>query len=211
MSSGTHPRDRPHRVGVYPGSFNPATVAHLAVAAAALEQCDLAVVELVISIDPLGKDAAGQLALEHRLDALRTAAAARPWLAVRTTTHRLLVDIAADADVLVVGADKWAQLVDPSWYGSAARRDAALARLPLVAVAPRPPHPLPAAVAERVQVLDVDPAHHHISASAVREGRVDWVLPEAAHLVAPAAQPDQAEQPDQARDRRSATSDHNDA
>ena len=187
-------RYRHLRRGVYPGSFNPATVAHLAVAEAALEQCGLATVELVISVDPLGKDAAGQLALDRRLAALHTAAATRAWLDVRTTTARLLVDIAHGADVLVVGADKWAQLVDPAWYGSVDERDVVLRRLPLVAVAPRPPHPLPDPDPGRVVLLDVHPDHHHISATAVREGRHDWVLPEAAHLVAP--NPDHAADPD---------------
>lgn len=200
---------RPRR-GVYPGSFNPATVAHLAVAEAALEQCGLDVVELVISVDPLGKDAAGQLSLEHRLAALHAAAVTRPWLEVRTTTDRLLVDIADGADVLVVGADKWAQLVDPAWYGSVAERDTALHRLPLVAVAPRAPHPLPAADAGRLVLLDLHPDHHHVSATAVRGGRHDWVLPEAAHLVAPNTDAaDAAER--QRSDSRSDTSDHNDA
>ncbi len=171
------------RRGVYPGSFNPVTVAHLAVAEAARDRCALDVVELVVSVDPLGKAAPDLLGLRHRLDALAAVAATRPWLAVRTTEHRLLVDIAEGADALVVGADKWAQLVDPSWYGSVAARDAALARLPLVAVAPRPPHALPPEVAGRVVRLDTHPDHHEVSASAVRDGRHDWVLPEAAHLL----------------------------
>jgi hypothetical protein len=70
-----------------------------------------------------------------------------------------------------VGADKWAQLHDPSWYGgSTDERDAALARLPEVAVAPRAGFPLP----EGVHALEVDPAHHHVSSTAVRAGRHDW-------------------------------------
>lgn len=168
---------------VYPGSFDPPTVAHLAVADAARARLSVDVVELVISVDPLGKDAAAQTEVDRRVDALRGVAANRDWLEVRVTHERLLVDIAAGAHALVVGADKWAQLVDPAWYGSPAARDAALARLPVVAVAPRPPHPLPEPAPGRVVLLDIDATHHPISASAVRGGRHDWVLPEAAHLL----------------------------
>ena len=55
------------------------------------------------------------------------------------TDAQLITDIAAGYDVVVMGADKWAQVRDPAWYdGSTAARDAALARLARVLVAPRP-------------------------------------------------------------------------
>ncbi len=55
------------------------------------------------------------------------------------TDEQLIADIAAGYDVVVMGADKWAQVRDPAWYGDdPAARDAALARLPRVLVAPRP-------------------------------------------------------------------------
>ena len=55
------------------------------------------------------------------------------------------------------------------------RGDAAVARLPLVAVAPRPPYEVPA----DVLVLDVS---HDASSTAVRDGRTDWMAPEAAEF-----------------------------
>jgi hypothetical protein len=92
-------------------------------------------------------------------------------LGVAVTGARLLADVAAGYDVLVVGADKWAQLHDPAWYdGSATARDAALARLPRVVVAPRAGFALP----EGAEVLDLDPAHADVSSTAVRAGRHDW-------------------------------------
>ena len=158
-------------VGVFPGSFDPPTVAHLAIAEAARRQCGLDRVVLVVSRVPLGKDHAAQTPVEERVAALERLATGRPWLGVAVTEHRLLADVAAGYDVLVVGADKWAQLHDPSWYGgSAEARDAALARLPRVVVAPRAGFP----PAEDVEVLRVDPQHHHVSSTAVREGRHDW-------------------------------------
>jgi nicotinic acid mononucleotide adenylyltransferase len=159
------------RVGVFPGSFDPPTVAHLAIAEAAREQCRLDRLDLVVSRVPLGKDHTAQTPVDERVSLLTQLAEGRPWLGVSATDARLLADVAAGYDVLVVGADKWAQLHDPSWYGgSTDERDAALARLPQVVVAPRAGFPTPVGV----PVLDVDPAHHHVSSSAVRAGRKDW-------------------------------------
>ena len=158
-------------VGVFPGSFDPPTVAHLAIAEAAWEQCALDRLDLVVSRVPLGKDHVVQAPVEERVAALERLAAGRSWLGVAVTDARLLADVATGYDVLVVGADKWAQLLDPQWYdGSADARDAALARLPRVVVAPRAGFPAPEGVLE----LEVDPAHHHVSSTAVREGRDDW-------------------------------------
>lgn len=164
-------------VGAYPGSFDPPTVAHLAIARAAVERCGLDRVDLVLSESALGKEGAHAVDLADRVEVLRAVAATRVWLGVVVTPARLLADIAEGYDVVVMGADKWAQVVDPSWYGgSSAARDAAVARLPVVAVAARPGHPLPDAVVN----LDVDPDHGEVSSTAVRSGAHHWLLPEAA-------------------------------
>jgi nicotinic acid mononucleotide adenylyltransferase len=167
------------RTGVYPGTFDPATVAHLHVALAAREQCRLDRVDLTISQVTLGKDDGTLTSIERRVDALVALGAERPWLGVRTTVASLLVDIAEGYDVLVVGADKWHQLIEPGWYGTTGERDRALARLPVVAVAPRPPWTLPSvpgaeALGLEVVVLRTDPAHHQVSATEVRAGRHEW-------------------------------------
>lgn len=169
------------RVGVYPGSFDPVTVAHLHVAEAAASQCGLARVVLSISVGALGKDDHELSAVDERLERIGTLGADRPWLTARRTDARLLADIAEGFDVLIMGADKWHQLLDPVWYPSVSARDESLARLPLVAVAPRAGWSLPsggpgsaATLGVDVVVLDTDPAHHHVSASAVRSGRDDW-------------------------------------
>ncbi len=159
------------RVGVFPGSFDPPTVAHLAVAEAAWQHCELDRLDLVVSRVPLGKDHVAQTPVEQRIAALERLAAGRPWLAVAVTDAQLLADVAAGYDVLVVGADKWAQLHDPAWYGgSSDARDSALEKLPRLVVAPRAGFPVP----EDVEVLAVDPAHHHVSSTAVRAGRDEW-------------------------------------
>lgn len=169
------------RIGVYPGSFDPVTVAHLHVAEAAMHQCQLTRVVLSISVGALGKDDDALTPVDDRLDRITRLAASRPWLGGRLTTARLLADVAEGFDVLVVGADKWHQLLDPVWYDSVKARDEALARLPVIAVAPRAGWSLPAddratgaTLGLEVILLDTDPAHHHVSASDVRAGRDEW-------------------------------------
>jgi hypothetical protein len=168
------------RRGAYPGSFDPPTVAHLAIAQAARAQLGLDRVDWIVSRVALGKGPAGVPSLEDRVAVLRAVAAERPWLDVKITAAQLLVDVAAGYDVVVLGADKWAQVLDPAWYGSLERRDAAVAALPSVLVAPRPPHPLPVADPPRLEVLSLEEAYTSVSSSAVRRGRRDWMLPEAA-------------------------------
>ncbi len=168
-------------VGVYPGSFDPPTVAHAHLAEQAVAQLGLARLDLVISHDTLGKDDDALTPIDERVAALARLAEGRPWLTAGTTPHRLVADIAEGYDVVVIGADKWHQLLDPDWYGGRTARDTALRRLPTVALAPRPPWALPgedpsADPPEGVEVvvLDTDPAHHGVSATAVREGRSEW-------------------------------------
>ena len=125
--------------GVYPGSFDPLTVAHLAIADAAARLVPLDTLDLAISRVALGKEHGAHSSIGARIEAIARAARTRPWLAATATDARLIADIARGYDVVVMGADKWAQVRDPAWYGSdTAARDAALAALPRVLVAPRP-------------------------------------------------------------------------
>ena len=165
-------------VGCYPGSFNPPTVAHLAIASAALRVAALTRVDLVMSRVALGKDDVDVPSLADRVAVLESVVATRPWLGVRVTDDRLLVDIARGYDVLVVGADKWAQVHGAGWYGSVEARDAALRALPRVFVVPRPGFPVDDLVGAEVLALHGD--HGHVSSSAARNGRTDLMLPEAA-------------------------------
>lgn len=159
-------------IGVYPGSFDPLTIAHLEVARAAATQLRLERVDLAISRRTLGKDHLDEHSVADRVEAVRRAASTRPWLGVVVTDASLIAEIAAGYDAVVMGADKWAQVVDPAWYGGdVAARDAAVASLPRVAVAPRAGHRAP------------DELHLHVpdhiaevSATAVRDGRRDWAV-----------------------------------
>lgn len=157
--------------GAYPGTFDPPTIAHLAIAEAAREQCGLDSVDLIVNRDPLGKEGISALALRAIL--LDAVAESRPWLSVAVTNRRHLADIAEGYDVLILGADKWHQLLDAAFYESESQRDAAVARLPRLAIAPR--HGLP--VPEDCVLLDVDLSD--VSSTAAREGRSELIVPEA--------------------------------
>lgn len=157
--------------GAYPGTFDPPTIAHLAIAEAARAQCPLDDVDLVLNRNPLGKT--GMRALDARIEMLHAVAAERPWLHVVVTEKLHLADIAADYEVLILGADKWVQVLDVSFYESVAARDAAVARLPMLAVAPREGLAVPA----ECVLLDVELSD--VSSTAARAGRLDYVVPEA--------------------------------
>jgi cytidylyltransferase-like protein len=161
-------------VGVYPGSFDPLTTAHVAIAEAAIARFGLERLDLVLSRVALAKEDRAQASLARRVAAIERAASSRPQLGAVVTDSQLLADIAAGYDVCVLGADKWHQLHDLAFYrGSLAERDAALARLPTLAVAPRAGVPLPAP-GDGLVVLEIDPSFHGVSSTAVREGRHDW-------------------------------------
>ena len=169
------------RIGVYPGTFDPPTIAHVHVARCAIQTFGLARVDFAISTHTLGKDDARLTPIDDRVAELVAIAGGDPSLGARTTPDSLLADIADGYDVVILGADKWHQVLDPVWYGGITERDDALRRLPVVALAPRPPWTIPGEDASadppddvEVVVLDTDPAHHPISATEVRAGRHEW-------------------------------------
>jgi hypothetical protein len=168
-------------VGVYPGSFNPPTTAHLAIAGAARDHHGLDRVVLSVSRSALAKEDVDHPRFEHRIEVLEASVAALDWLSVRVTDLQLLADIAEGFDVLVVGADKWRQIQDPAWYdGDPEARDGALARLPTVSIVPRDGLELPP---ERVLAV---PPHHvdGVSSTRARAGAVDLMTPAARRFAA---------------------------
>ena len=154
--------------GVYLGSFDPLTIAHVAIAEAARDQHSLDRLDLVISRIPLGKDHAAQSSVEERGGAgapgrqsavdqgggHRPPAPGRHRRGLRRPGHgRRQVGPGAGSGVLRVSR----------------AQDAAVAGLPVLAVAPRPPHPVP--VEHRLEI----PAHlADVSATEARDGRHEW-------------------------------------
>ena len=165
------------RLGVYPGTFNPPTVGHLAIAQAARAQRGLDRVDLVVSRIALGKEMVSRPAFDDRIAVLEASVADIDGLEVVVTDRQLLVDIAEGYDVVIMGADKWAQVQDPRFYGdSAEARDQAVASLMQLelAIAPRPPFEVPAG-AELVVAAELA----SVSSSGVRQGRLEWMTPAA--------------------------------
>ena len=129
----------------------------------------LARLDMAISQVALAKEHGSHAPVSVRAAAIE--AAGRPWLRAVVTDRRLIADIAEGYDVCVMGADKWHQCHDVSFYESVDVRDAALARLPLIAVAPRAGFSLPAAGAV---VLEVPEEYHHVSSTGARSGKEEW-------------------------------------
>jgi nicotinic acid mononucleotide adenylyltransferase len=162
--------------GILPGTFNPPTVAHLEMAQAARRQAHLDRVDVVLSRVSLGKEDLVRPTVEERAGVLRRVAERVPWLTVCISDHQLVSDLAEGYDVLVVGADKWRQLHDPSFYASAVAHAAALAKLPpRVLVAPRDGD-----VPAGVELLVIDEEYTRVSSTQVRNGATHLMLPEAA-------------------------------
>ena len=165
------------RIGVYPGSFNPPTIAHIEIALAARAHHGLQRVDLAVSTVTLGKASVLRPTFEQRIEIIAASVAAIDGLDLIVTEHQLIADIASGYDVVVMGADKWAQVNDASWYLDDEARDTAVAALPTLALAPRAGFAVP-----DQHALPIDPALLEISSSAVRAGRTEWMTaPARAH------------------------------
>ena len=166
---------------MYPGSFDPPTIAHVHLAETAIAQLGLDRVDFAISALTLGKDDSRLAPIDDRVAELTAISSGNNRIGVITTPHSLVADIAECYEVIILGADKWHQVLDPVWYADVDARNEALQRLPLVALAARPPWTMPGEdpaadppEGVNVVVLDTDPSHHPVSATDVRAGREEW-------------------------------------
>lgn len=165
------------RRGVFPGSFNPLTIAHLEIARTARIDHSLDEVDLVVSAVALDKPSPPGPPIADRIALIEADLVDEPWLRIQTTELQLIVDIAHGYDVVIMGADKWHQVNDARYYRSPAERDEAIARLPQVVVAPREGSTTP----EHLR-LETDDEIHDISSTDARNGRRDLMAPKAAEL-----------------------------
>jgi hypothetical protein len=162
---------RPRR-GVFPGSFNPLTVAHLEIARLAREHHELDEVHLTVSTVALDKPTPPGPPVAERVALIAADAAVHAWLSVHTTEAQLIVDIAVGYDVVIMGADKWEQVNDVRYYDDAVARDEAVAALPDVVVATRD-----GAVAPADHALATPHALRSMSSSAARAGDRSQMAP----------------------------------
>ena len=166
------------RRGVFPGSFNPPTTAHLAISEAVVVQHHLDVLVWSVSRVALAKEDVQRPRLADRIAVLEDMAEKLDWLEISVTEAQLLSEIAAEFDVIVMGADKWQQIHDPVFYGDdPSRRDASIAALPTVAIAARPPHGCPADL-----VLDLPDWVGAVSSTQARTTDPALMAPEAARF-----------------------------
>ena len=131
--------------------------------------------DLVVSRDALGKGTASTPTLADRIAVLEQVAAGRTGLGVRVTDARLIADVVDGYDVVVMGADKWAQVVDPAWYGSMPR---GTPRWPGCrrCTSSRGPATRPSGVT----LLEVDGDVAEVSSTLARAGQLHLMVPEAA-------------------------------
>ena len=156
--------------GVYPGSFNPPTVGHVAIVEAAIRLHQLDSIDLVISEVALAKPLIERPSLEERLQVITASYTDIPEVNVLRTSLQLIADIAQGYDVVVMGADKWAQINDVKFYDSEAHMQESLASLPTLAVAPRSGEK----VHESIR-LDVPETIAEVSSSSARRTNFEWM------------------------------------
>jgi len=164
------------RVGVYPGSFDPPTIAHLGIAVMAKRAANLDRIDLVVSQTSLGKEAADHAPFDVRIAVIEASIAHASWLNLVVTDKQLISDIAADYDTVIMGGDKWDQVQDVSFYADEAARDAAIASLPPIVGPNRDgATPLP----ESATILTLPSKLVAVSSSLARVDRPEWMTPPA--------------------------------
>lgn len=129
----------------------------------------------MVSHRALAKEDVEHPRFENRMSVLAELTRRLDWLSAESTEQQLLVDISDGFDVLIMGADKWHQIQDPVWYDDdPVARDQAVASLPELAIAPRPPLEVP-----DEHLLLVDKEHHDTSSTNARAGDLSVMVPEA--------------------------------
>ena len=163
----------PSRLGVFPGSFNPFTVAHLELARAALRTVD-EVVYILPRVFP--HKHYRDTTLEQRVDLLRTAVAGEPQFSIAAAAGGLFIEIARECRAaygpgihlsFLCGRDAAERIA--GWdYGRPGAWQEMLREFDLL-VAPRAGEfaPDPPQLGSFAQI-EVDPACENISASEVR-------------------------------------------
>jgi len=165
---------RPSRLGILPGTFNPVTVAHVALARAALAHVDE--VLLVLPRVFPHKDYSGA-SFADRIGMLREVALAEPGCSVAAADRGLFLDIAAECCdeygpsvrlTFLCGRDAAERIA--GWdYDTPGALEEMLRRFDLLVAARAGEYDPPAALRSAVRRLDLDPAVADVSATEVRQ------------------------------------------
>ena len=171
----------PRRLGILPGAFNPVTVAHLALARAALSQVDEVVFVLPKQFPHKPYHGA---AFPHRLEMLSAAVSDEPAFSVAAADGGLFVEIAAecreaygrDAQLtFLCGRDAAERILN--WdYGAPEVLDKMLRQFDLLVASRLGEFGTTAKIRHTVGILALDGAFDHVSSTELRE-RIAQGLP----------------------------------
>lgn len=165
---------QPERLGVFPGTFNPPTRAHIALARAALARADEVLFVLPQRLPHKTYEGAS---FDDRLRLLQAALADEPRFSIATSPGGLFIEIARECrEVYGQGAELYflcgrdaAERVATWNYGRAGAFQEQLREYQLL-VAPRQGgyHPPPGFDTAGVHILKIEGGYDDVSASAVR-------------------------------------------
>ncbi|MFZ0934579.1 MAG: hypothetical protein WB579_25590 [Bryobacteraceae bacterium] len=180
---------QPLHIGILPGAFNPVTVAHLALARAALSQVDEVVFVLPRHFPHKEYTGAG---FEARAALLLALAVGSPSFSVASAEGGLFIEIARECRAayggtvrvsMLCGRDAAERIVD--WdYGMPGAIEEMLREFGLLVAARRGEYAAPPKLAHAIGRLDLDGEFDHVSASEVRRRIAAGAAWE--HLVPPA-------------------------
>jgi len=164
----------PRKLGVFPGTFNPPTLAHLALAEAAGPFIDELVFVVPKSLPHKSFDGAS---FEQRIEMLRDIVGDNPRTSIAATEGGLFVEIAreckesypgAPALLFLCGRDAAERIIE--WdYGHPGAVPHMLDELELLVASRGGSYEPPPAIAERVHALPLSEEYGDISATEVRE------------------------------------------
>lgn len=169
-----HPTGAISRLGVLPGTFNPPTRAHMALAKAALEHCE----EIVFVLPrALPHKNYGRVGFEDRLQLLRSAVEAHPRFTAASSDGGLFLEIAGECReaygsgieiAFLCGRDAAERIV-----GWKYEREEMLAEMfqqfSLLVARRQGEYVAPQRLESRIRCLDIDEGWDDVSATEVRE------------------------------------------
>jgi len=165
---------RPSRLGILPGTFNPITVAHLALGRAALSRVD----EVVFALPRIlpHKEYTGA-SFEERVEMLRAALADEPAFSIAATDRGLFVEIAEECRAAYgEGAGLWfvcgrdaAERIANWDYGEAGAFAGMLRRFNLLVASRRGSYQPPPELESWVTPLILPDSFDDVSATEVRD------------------------------------------